>query len=441
MTSPSAAVRAFGPLRVTVGDREHEIRQRRERNVLAVLVAHRGASVSADRLVAEVWGAQAPTRALGSLQVAIARLRTVLEPDRSPRAPAAVLVSKSGGYRLELSETAVDVWDFNRRAAAVIAADGGSSGERDGPRTRLELATAARSAWHGEPYPDCDPDSAVQEAQRLGELRVVVEEIRARALLDLGEAERAAADLAELLSHNPYRERLWALSALAHYRCARQDQALDTLRALRRRLVEDLGVDPTADTAALETAILAQDPALQAPDGAADRGRPEVRSGWVEGGQDRATPGSGTQAGEDPGAESARSGETPREDSSATSWDDSVTGSGADFVADSGADSGTAARTPSPHDSPPQPPRTGSIGRDAAVGTVRGLLAGLGSRRSAGFLVVSGEPGIGKTRLVQDLAAPRGGGRGKGRDRTLPSGFRPCPVAVAAGSAQPGRRR
>ena len=265
MTSPSAAIRVFGPLRVALGDREHEITQRRERNVLAVLVAHRGAAVSADRLVAEVWGRRRPPERSVRSRWRSRGCAPPWEPDRSARAPAAVLVSKSGGYRLELSDSAVDVWDFDRRASAVIAADGGSSDERDGPKTRFELAAAARSAWLGEPYPDCDPDSAMQEAQRLGELRLVVEEIRARALLDLGEAERAAADLAELLSHNPYRERLWALSALAHYRCARQDQALDTLRALRRRLVEDLGVDPTADTAALETAILGQDPALQAP--------------------------------------------------------------------------------------------------------------------------------------------------------------------------------
>lgn len=362
MTTPSVAVSAFGPLRVTVGGDRQEITQRRERNVLAVLVAQRSAAVSADRLVAEVWGIKAPAQALGSLQVAVARLRKILEPGRPARAPATVLVSSAGGYRLDLPEPDVDVWDFDRRATAVIAAVGGASEGPDEPRMRLEMATAARSVWLGEPYPDCDPESVLREADRLTGLYLVVEEIRAQALLDLGQAGRAASELAELLPGNPYRERLWALAALAHYRCSRQDQALDTLRELRRRLADDLGIDPAPETAAMERAILAQDPALRAFGDGSDRSRVTAPSDTADA-ADRhgATADPPTFPSPAPVTETARHAETGE-------------------------------------------PSIGSIGRDAALNTVRALVGGLGSRSEAGFLVISGEPGIGKSRLVQDLA-------------------------------------
>ena len=73
------------------------------------------------------------------------------------------------------------------------------------------------------------------------------------------------------------------------------------------------------------------------------------------------------------------------------------------------------------------PRAPGSIGRDAAVGTVRGLLADLGTRPSAGFLVVSGEPGIGKpgwSRIWR--TSRRRTGQGSSSDAATPILPRPC---------------
>ena len=58
------------------------------------------------------------------------------------------------------------------------------------------------------------------------------------------------------------RERLWSQRMLALYRCGRQAEALRVFRDLRAVLVDELGIEPGHDVCWLEHAVLAQDPAL-----------------------------------------------------------------------------------------------------------------------------------------------------------------------------------
>ncbi len=74
-----------------------------------------------------------------------------------------------------------------------------------------------------------------------------------------------AVEAEALVAEEPWRERRWAILALARYRCGRQADALESIRIARRTLAEQLGLDPSAELAALELSILRQDPALAAP--------------------------------------------------------------------------------------------------------------------------------------------------------------------------------
>lgn len=327
--------RAFGALEVA-GPEAHALARRRERNVLAVLLAAHGSPVPAERIVAEVWGEDA--QALGALQVAVSRLRSALEPDRPPRQPATRLVSTTGGYALVAGVEDVDVWHFAALAEAALAAAA--------PAARLDRADRAERLWTGDPYPDCDVESVSLERDRLGELRLTLHELRGQALLDLGRPEAAVLVLGTIAPQHPYRERLWSLLALAQFRCARQADALDTLRRLRERLAEDLGVDPSPEVAELEQQVLRQDAVLTSvptQQGAPDRPAAAEPSGH------------------------ARAGE--------------------------------------PFDVP-------TVGREAATAVVTAALDRLvADPTSTGVLSIAGEPGIGKSRLVQELeqlAAERG---------------------------------
>ena len=247
---------AFGAMAVTVDGVHHPLTRGRDRGVLAVLLAAHGVPVPADRLVAEVWGADAPPTALGLLQVSVSRLRSILEPDRASRAGIR-LVSTGAGYAVRAGQDEVDTWAFEDAAAAVGAA--GS------PADVVIQAEEAERWWTGDPYAGCTAPAVVAEADRLRELRLVVQESYARALVDTGRPSEAALLLAPLATTQPYREGLWCLLALAQYRSARQAEALATLRNLRTRLVEDLGVDPSEQAQSLERAVLAQDVAIAAP--------------------------------------------------------------------------------------------------------------------------------------------------------------------------------
>src|SRR5690349_3129621 len=204
MTRVSVRYAAFGAMTIQVDDVELPLTRRRERSVLAVLLSAHGAPVAAERLVAEVWGDEAPSQTLASLQVAVSRLRSLLEPDRRTR-KGARLVSTAAGYSLVAEPEDVDTWTFEALADQALAADG--------PDERLRLADEAGALWTATPYADCEAPVVLAETSRLEELFVTLAEVRGRALLDLDRPDEALRALADPAEQHPYRERLWSLLA------------------------------------------------------------------------------------------------------------------------------------------------------------------------------------------------------------------------------------
>ncbi|MGV3758489.1 MAG: AfsR/SARP family transcriptional regulator, partial [Actinomycetota bacterium] len=235
-----------------------EIAGGQTRLVLALLLASIGRPVAADTLIDALWGEVPPASAAGTLQSYISRLRRSLEPDRAPGAPARVLVSEAGGYRLAVAPEEVDHLRFEALAdegATLLRA--GSPGE-----ARDRLVEADR-LWRGPAFADCpDLDLTRGIALRLEERRVVAIEDRVEADLALGRHDALVGELAELVARHPLRERLRAQHALALYRAGRQAEALRSLDEARSTLVEELGVDPGPALRELEAKILAQDPSL-----------------------------------------------------------------------------------------------------------------------------------------------------------------------------------
>ena len=81
--------------------------------------------------------------------------------------------------------------------------------------------------------------------------------------MDLAAGKPAdVSELRALVEAHPFRERIRAALMLALYRDGRQAEALEESRRARAQLADELGVDPGPRLAELETAILAQDPAL-----------------------------------------------------------------------------------------------------------------------------------------------------------------------------------
>jgi DNA-binding SARP family transcriptional activator/class 3 adenylate cyclase len=245
--------RVLGPLEVLEGARPVELRSARQRALLGYLLLHANEAVAADRLVEEIW-LSPPARAHNAVQVTVSRLRKTLRaPDR--------LLTYPRGYLLHVGPDECDRDVFEQRVATARSLlDEGEAGS---------AAAAYREAialWRGPPLADFRYEPFAQaEIARLEELRLGCLEGRIEADLALGRHSEAVGELEALTSQHPFRERLWGQLMLALYRSGRQAEALEAFQTARRRLVEDLGIEPTGELRELQQAILRQDSALALP--------------------------------------------------------------------------------------------------------------------------------------------------------------------------------
>jgi predicted ATPase/DNA-binding SARP family transcriptional activator len=204
------------------------------RALLAALAIQPGTAVPVPRLVELVWGDDPPRTAAKTLQTYVGRLRRALGADRVVRVDAA--------YRLDVDPGAVDVVRFRRRLA-----DGDVAG--------------ALVEWGGPPAAGLEADGLRPAFDGLTEqwLGAVEADLAARLEAD---PVAAVAPLTEACRANPYREGLIGLLMLALYRSGRQADALAVYGRARRRLVEELGIEPGPSLREIEARILAHDPGL-----------------------------------------------------------------------------------------------------------------------------------------------------------------------------------
>src|SRR4029078_13512020 len=105
----------------------------------------------------------------------------------------------------------------------------------------------ALALWRGSPLGGfAYGEFAQAESARLEELRLATLEERFDVELELALHAAAVPELQALAASHPLRERLHGQLMLAHYRSGQQAEALEVYQQLRRRLVEELGIEPTA---------------------------------------------------------------------------------------------------------------------------------------------------------------------------------------------------
>jgi DNA-binding SARP family transcriptional activator len=100
------------------------------------------------------------------------------------------------------------------------------------------------------------------EIMRLNESRLVTIERRIDADLRLGRHNELIAELTDLVARHPQHEGLHSQAMIALYRSGRQATALDVYRKLRKRLIDELGVEPSPQLQRVHQMMLTVDPAL-----------------------------------------------------------------------------------------------------------------------------------------------------------------------------------
>ncbi|WP_052668040.1 AfsR/SARP family transcriptional regulator [Nitriliruptor alkaliphilus] len=247
-------VRLLGPLEVCRDGVPLDVPRGRSRALLALLALAVGRTVPVERLVDELWGSSPPATVVTALHGLVSGLRKRLEPDPGVATAPRVLVTRPGGYLLDVPADHVDAHRFRtmvHRAAAV-------SGEE-----RAALLRDALTQWRGGALTGVElAGAAISEAAALEEVRLSAYEACLDAELALGRHHEVSGEIDTLVTEHPYRERLASQLMLAHYRSGRQADALEVWRRTRRTLVEHLGVEPGPELRKLHLAILAHDPAL-----------------------------------------------------------------------------------------------------------------------------------------------------------------------------------
>ncbi|MDO0931737.1 AfsR/SARP family transcriptional regulator [Streptomyces sp. DG2A-72] len=279
----------LGPLGARIGQASVVPSAAKPRKVLALLGLDCGRPVSVSILVDELWGDRPPRSAEATLHTYVKQLRRLiaqaLEPDaprrgagncatshdgpadkRQPIAarpaerlgPRDLLRRVPGGYLLDVPAESTDAARFEHLATA-----GRQAIEKGVDDEGCALLMRALRLWRGPVLADVEPGFVLRaEALRLEELRMAALEERFDAELRLGRHRVVLGELASLASRFPLHEALHAQLILALHRSGRSWQALETFRALRRTLADELGLEPSSRLRELHEAVLRGDPAL-----------------------------------------------------------------------------------------------------------------------------------------------------------------------------------
>lgn len=259
--------RVLGPMRGSIGPEELSLGGPRQQALLAALLLSRpGQAVGAAELIRAIWGDAPPAGAMTTLRTFAWRLRKKLE-NEGALAPS-ILVSQGDGYRLVVAHDSVDA--FRAEALAARAEEAAAAGHSEEARDLLQDALAQ---WEGEALAGIPGPSAEHQRRRYRELQLTFLEQRISLDLELGRVGLCIPELAELITQEPFRERLHGLLMRALYRTGRRAEALAVFRTARRTLIDELGVEPTTELQALHQRVLDGDPDLspgpgrRAPDG------------------------------------------------------------------------------------------------------------------------------------------------------------------------------
>ena len=245
-------VRFFGEFEVVESGEVVPVRGAKQRALLALLALHRGQPIGAERLIDALWEDGQSTNPSNALQAQIGQLRRTLG--------ARTILTTEAGYALAIAPGDIDVVRF----AELVA-----EGRRLSDEGEVEAASAALGEAlrirRGEPLAEfAYAGFADAERAYLDELTVVAFETRIGAVLSLGRHREVIGELETLCREHPLRERIWELFIIALYRDGRQAEALRAYADIRDRLVDELGIDPSAALQELEARVLDQDPTLAA---------------------------------------------------------------------------------------------------------------------------------------------------------------------------------
>jgi DNA-binding SARP family transcriptional activator len=219
---------------------------RKVRTLVKVLATRQGSFVSNDLLAEALWPSRLPADPVANLQVLVNRARRAL-------GDSSLILTGQGGYTLA-GGPACSV-DAERFVAAL--------GETSPTSARLREVL---SWWQGDPLPEeAYDDWAVDYRAQLFRTRQQALELAASLALEEGHVDTAAELASRAVEAEPLREVAVLLLAQALEAAGDGAAALTAYDEFRRALADELGVDPSAEAAAVHQRLLQRTPPPDAP--------------------------------------------------------------------------------------------------------------------------------------------------------------------------------
>ncbi|MFJ9447787.1 BTAD domain-containing putative transcriptional regulator [Kitasatospora sp. NPDC101235] len=250
-------IQILGPLEVKC-DKGEEVTPRplKLRSLLAALCVTSGRPVTASHLIHVLWSDEPPRTASTALQVYVSKLRkhfhsAGIDPSVLATTPAGY-VFRSGGYVMDRD-------GFDSLVAKARSAVGvGRAEEAAG------AFSEALSLWSGPALADLRDVPALRDyALQMDERRNSAYEQWLELEIGLGRHSMLTSELYRLIAEKPIWENLHFFLMIALYRSGRISECLDVYNRIRRILIEELGMEPSARLQNLHHAVLSREPWLE----------------------------------------------------------------------------------------------------------------------------------------------------------------------------------
>lgn len=250
--SSRVQVAVLGALSVKLGDLDVYDLSPTQRDLLGLLALHAPQAVTVAEIVDTLWGTKPPKTCLNLVHFHVRRLRLALEPERRTGEGGRTVVRSSRGYLLALDRDQLDLAKFDDVVAKAEAARA-----RHAPQVALELLKQAVGFWRGAALADAGLRILQHPAVLVTNTRRLMATLSlADTAIELRHREQPLVFLRGIIRDEPLHEGLHARLMLALAITGDRATALQVFVDVRRRLADDLGIEPGLELRAAYLTVL-----------------------------------------------------------------------------------------------------------------------------------------------------------------------------------------
>lgn len=244
------SVSILGPLRISLHGQPLKLSSGSQQLILGLLALETDRLVSLGEMAEVLWDGLPPVGWRNRIHLHLNQIRQILDPGRRPKQRSEILQHNDRGYRLHLPGDQLDATKFGRLVTLAEKAD---------PVAASGLWQDALSCWRG-PVLDGDDGrlSGRPTAEALKRARLTATLGLADAATAIRQPDQALLWLQAIAAEEPLHEGVQSKLMIALAASGQQDRALGVYRELSKRLAEELGVDPTAETQSVYRHLLEQ---------------------------------------------------------------------------------------------------------------------------------------------------------------------------------------